>query len=232
MSSFYSGTSTFADYFAIPDDGDAINASSFNVGFEALGDRTVYLLNTLNTLDAFVVATGVSTTAHLATLDSEVGALYAAMQDGVWSLRSSSGTMAINLAFGGSTTGSLVFGTAIFAASGDRFDVSFTSTALVFMNSGQGITVTAQLQVSENGGGYANVSHASVTFGLPAAAGFITPSPGWYVPFCIRAVHQIVAAGNANFRILITAGFGVSATGDTVTFSQDYTGVQEQIRII
>lgn len=235
MSSLYSGTSSYADYFSIPDDGDSINASSFNVGLEALGDRTKYLLDTLNTLNAFVVATSTSNASHFATLDSEVAALYAAMQDGVWSLRNTNTTGTVTggskLAFGGATTGNQGFGAAISAAVGDRFILNVTGTAFFVHNSGQGITVTAQIQVSENGGGYSNVSHASVTFGLPAQASAITA--GWYIPFSVTAVHNAISnAGNAAFRVLFTATFGVSGTGDSVDFGSDFCGTQEQIRVI
>jgi hypothetical protein len=232
MSSNYSGTNTFTDYFTIPDDGDAINASSFNVAFEALGDRTVALRTTLTALDAFVVATGVSTTAHLATLDSEVAALYAAMQDGVWSLRHTNGTLGTTLSFSPSvTTFSQTIGSAVFAKVGDRFTVAFTSTVNFVHNSGQGIVVTAQLQVSENGGGYSNVANASIDLELPAQASTITA--GWRWPFTLTATHDAISsAGNAQFRVLFTAGFGVSATGDEAQFTNNFATTQYQIRLI
>ncbi len=43
MGSQYAGTAVFPTDFTIPDDGDAYDAASVNVAFEALGDRTAYL---------------------------------------------------------------------------------------------------------------------------------------------------------------------------------------------
>ncbi len=45
MSSTYAGADTFGATITIPDDGDPANASTFNVPYEGLADRTRYLLN-------------------------------------------------------------------------------------------------------------------------------------------------------------------------------------------
>lgn len=45
MSTLYTDTAQFIDQIQIPSDGDDRDAQSFNVGFEALADRTRYLKN-------------------------------------------------------------------------------------------------------------------------------------------------------------------------------------------
>jgi hypothetical protein len=218
MSSLYSGTSSYADFFTIPDDGDAINASSFNVAFEALGDRTRYLLDNLNTLDAFVVATATSMSTDIAALKSFRTAVEAYSLVGVVIVdKFTNSTMGISLTNGGTLSGNTGAILSKTVKAGDNAQVTFTSSFNFHMAALADFSVLIELQYQEAGGGYNTLINCSQNFSFPSDVGI---SGDYSIPFAMTGQHAVGVDGTLDWRLKLT--LTSSGVGDTLTANNPY----------
>lgn len=190
MSSVYTGSDTFHGAgITIPSDGDARNAASVNVPFEALEDDVTYLNNRIGTYRLFAL----TRTTNDETIGSESNATFGTGVTGVASYTNMFGLASVSVAVG------------------DILDMTTTFNVLLHPNAGS--PMFARVFVNQNGGGYAGVAGAAVSLSVLAE----NPGSDPIKSFCIQSYFAITTAGPmlaALFARAPTAGQSIQLVGE------------------